>query len=396
MPDDATFERSGGPDERAYDALGAHPHAAKLASLAGKVIAEAAQSRRAERRAEDVDRLAAEVGVTREDASTEFGNAIDVLRRGPEDAAERSLARALAARSVALEPPTGDEARERSAVALLWLATHTPFDATGLIDHALGPAAGPLWETIADRVRRVDDGTLHALGRGEALLAASALVASSAEAARRGAAALASEVADPKLAVVLRARRDSPALALAGEIAPVPRGPATTTVLALTGLLLLLRAGRLFARFVLALRLPAEVTLNPDRDVRVRWRVEVLGRTLREREVLLPRSSLARAIREVRYPRLAFYAGLLSLAAGSYLGVSSIVDGVRAGSLTLLAWGLLVVAVGVGLDFALTTLVPGVRGRCRVVFVPRRGAPVCVGGVDLARADELAARLSGR
>jgi hypothetical protein len=396
MAVDGAHDRGSGSDERAYDALGAHPQAAKLASLAGKVMADAAQSRRAERRAEDVDRLATEVGLTREEAGTEFGNAIDVLGRGPEDAAERSLARALAARSVAIAPPADEESGARVAVTLLWLGTHTPFDATGLIDHALGPAAGPLWEAIADRIRRVDDGTLHALGRGEALLAASALVASSAEAPRRRAASLANEVADPRLALVLRSRRDSPAPALTGEMAPVPRGPAATTVLALSGLLLLFRGGRLLARLVLAMRLPAEVTLGPDRDVLVRWRVEMLGRTLREREVLLPRSSIARAVREVRYPRLSFYAGLLSLATGSYLGVSSIVDGMRAGSLTLLAWGLLVVAVGVGLDVALTTLVPGVRGRCRVVFVPRRGAPVCVGGVDIARADALAARLSGR
>jgi hypothetical protein len=96
----------------------------------------------------------------------------------------------------------------------------------------------------------------------------------------------------------------------------------------------------------------------------------------------------------VRYPRIALYAGLLALAVGSYVGVSAFVDGVRAASPSLLASGLAIVALGLALDFALSSVAPGARGRCRLLLVPRDGAKLCVAGVDAARADALLARLS--
>ncbi len=381
-------------EEGAYDALSRHPRAPDLAAIARKVMSVAAESRRGERRPEEIERLAAEVELTREAAATEFGNALDVLGRGPEDDAERALACALAAHSLALSPPKDKDDRERAATELLWLATHTPFDATGLLDRALGDEAADLWVAIADRVRRIDGGTLPALGRGEALLAAVALSSSRAGAARRQVSALAAGLRDPKLVLALRTRgSEAPAL-LVGELAPVPRSPLTTALMALTGLLFVLRGARLLGRIVLALKKPAEIAMSEDGGVRLKWRVELLGRTLRERDVVVPRAALVRVVREVRYPRFAFYAGLLALAVGSYVGVSSLVDGLRAASPTLAAWGLAVVAVGVGLDFALSSLAPGVRGRCRVVFVPSRGGTLCVGDVEVSRADAFVARLA--
>ncbi|NVL83962.1 hypothetical protein, partial [Escherichia coli] len=71
----------------------------------------------------------------------------------------------------------------------------------------------------------------------------------------------------------------------------------------------------------------------------------------------------------VRYPRAAFYAGLLALAIGSYVGVRAFVDGVRAASPSLLLTGLVVIALGIGADFVLGSLVPGSRGRVRIAFV---------------------------
>jgi hypothetical protein len=100
-----------------------------------------------------------------------------------------------------------------------------------------------------------------------------------------------------------------------------------------------------------------------------------------------------RAVREVRYPRIAFHAGLLALAAGSYVGVSSCVDGARAASPSLFAAGIGVVALGLAVDFALSVVAPGVTGTCRVVLVPRDGAKLCIGAVDVSRADALMARL---
>jgi hypothetical protein len=379
---------------RAFDALSQHPRLADLAAVARASMAAAADARRAEREPERVQRAAADLGLTREDAGTPFGNALDVLQRGPEDAAERALACALAAHVVALDPPKGADAMYRAVNDWLWLATHTPFDATGLLDKALGGAADEVWVAVTDRIRRIDQGQLPSLGKGEGLVAAAALASSPTKAAARSAGALAAEVEDRKLARVLRAAAAEPAPPVLGELAPRPRGPVATTLLALTGVLVVMHLARLVGRLVLAYKKPAELTLEMDGSVRLRWRVELLGRRLGDRSVVVPRAALVRATREVRYPRVAIYAGLTALLVGSYVGVSAFVDGVRAASPSLLASGLAIVALGLALDFALSSLAPGARGTCRLWLVLRDGAMLCVGRVDPRQADALLARLA--
>jgi hypothetical protein len=114
---------------------------------------------------------------------------------------------------------------------------------------------------------------------------------------------------------------------------------------------------------------------------------------LREREYVITQKTLKRAVREVRYPRLAFYTGLSALALGSFFGVSLFVDGARSASPSLLGTGLLIVLVGIGLEYVLGTLVPGQKKRCRVAFEPTRGPGVCIGDVDITRADQALALL---
>ncbi len=382
---------------RAYDALSQHPRVADLTDVARSLMTAAVQLKRVERRAEQVAKLAGELGLGREDAATPFGNALDVLQRGPEDDAERALACALAGQTLALHPPKDADQASAQAGDLLWLATNTAFDATGLVDRALGDRANLLWSAVADRVRRIDHGS--AGGRGEALVGALALAASTSEDAARHAAALASETRDRKLARALRARigGGSTETPIACEMAPAPRTPAATALLALTGVLLAVHLARLFGKFALAYRRPAEMTLTDDGGgdpaLRIRWRVELLGRTLRDRNVIIPRAGLLRVAREARYPRPALYAGLLSLAVGSYLGLATFADGVRAASPSLLASGAAIVAIGLAVDFALSSLWPGLRGNCRVLFVPRGGRPLCVGGIPLERADAVLTKL---
>jgi hypothetical protein len=185
-------------------------------------------------------------------------------------------------------------------------------------------------------------------------------------------------------------------LRVVGEMMPAPRGPVLTTLMALTGVLLVVRGARLFARLALSYRKPAELVVSEDGGVRVHWRTELLDRTLGDRDVHVPRESLLRTTREVLYPRLTTYAGLLALVTGTLVGVTTLVDGVRASSPSLVASGLAVVAAGLGLDFAASILTPGLRGRCRVIVVPRSGSPLCIGAVDVATADALLTRLSGK
>jgi hypothetical protein len=381
---------------RAFDALGKHARLADLVALTRSLASAAALARGPEwKDGPKVRSRAEELKLTKDDAQTSFGNALELLERGPEDEAERALARALWAHAVAEAPPKGRDDEDRFATDVLWLATHTPFDATSLFDRALGEAADDVWAAIADRVRRIDQGKLPSLGRGEALLACAALATSTSTAAQKHATTLAGEVKDDALARVLAGRPSLQEDRLTGEIAALPRGPAMTSLLAVTGVLLVTNAVRLVARYALAYKRPAEVILS-ETSVRVRTRTELLGRTLRDREILISREGLVQATREVRYPRMGFYVGLLALALGSYLGVRTFVDGVRSASVSLLLSGLIIIAVGIGLDFVFASLAPGAIGRCRVVFVPLRGKVICVGSVDLKQADATLNRLAQR
>jgi hypothetical protein len=96
----------------------------------------------------------------------------------------------------------------------------------------------------------------------------------------------------------------------------------------------------------------------------------------------------------VRYPRLGVYAGLFALALGSYSGVRLLVDGVLYGAPEYIGVAALLLAGGVGLDFLLEGAGSGLRGKCRVVLVPRKGRAVAVGEVDPAAADAALARLA--
>jgi hypothetical protein len=120
----------------------------------------------------------------------------------------------------------------------------------------------------------------------------------------------------------------------------------------------------------------------------------VLGRKLRERDLVLPRPGLQRAIREASYPRAAFYAGLFFLSLGSLFGVHTFIDGVRSASPSLLFYGVVVIALGVALDFLLSLPGSAAAGRSCLVFVNRDGRAFAIRGVDPTAADQALARLA--
>jgi hypothetical protein len=180
---------------------------------------------------------------------------------------------------------------------------------------------------------------------------------------------------------------------LQGDLAPLPRGPLITALLAITGLLLVIELGRLVGRYVLALRRTAEVRVS-SAGLEVRTRTVMLGRTLLEGATVIPRDGLVRVTREIRYPGLPMYAGLGALAIGSYIGVGLFVDGARAESPSMLGTGLLIALLGLAIDFALSSLIPGARGRSRLLIVPRRGPVLCLALVEVAIADRILGRLA--
>jgi|CZKU01.1.fsa_nt_gi hypothetical protein len=334
-------------DVRAYDALSRHPRIVDLAAITHALSKSAAEARRPEAFGEGLAQLSAERSLSRDDAATDLGNALDVLGRGPATADERILARALAAHALAANPPPDSPSASVAASQWIWLAAHTPFDALTLLGPALGERAPDMVDALTAIVRGGLGGVLSRVSR----------------------------------------RVRAPSEPLRGQIAARPRGPVATTLLGLSGLLLVSQSARLFGRWALSYKTPAEIAVSEDGGVRVRWRVELLGRTLRDRDVFVPRASLARATREVRFSGAALYVALLSLAIGTYVGVSAFVDGARAASPALLASGLAIVALGLGLDFVFSCALPGARGHCRMLLLPRRGPALCVGEIDKARAD---------
>ena len=387
------------------DELADNPRRDDLARLVHAVAFAAADERRT-RLSDGVAEAADRAGISKKDADTSFGNVLTALEKsdsqGPGSASD--LLAVLLGQGLALAPPEGAEAEARVAEALVWIAANTPIDALPVLDTVLGEKAGGLWMAIGGIVRTADAGEAPSIGRPGAIVAAAAIGASGSAIARGEAKVLAGEVRDPIVRALLGgiAGKGAPAahapgepVTASGELIPPPRGPIAFTLMAVTGVLVVLRAARLVGRWVLRYRRPAEMRFSA-RGVTVVSKTELLGRTLREHEMHIPMEALLFARREVRYPRLGMYAGLFALAVGSYFGVSLFIDGARAGSPELLGLGALVVAIGVALDFALVNAAPLARGRCSVVVVPRKGAALALGSVDATQADAGLGRLAAR
>jgi hypothetical protein len=262
------------------------------------------------------------------------------------------------------------------------------------LDAALGDAAAPWWQSVVELVRG-NASTVSAPPPAERLVIATALRASPSSRAGELADELAQSAADPLVRLALeRGSAADAAKPLHGELTWQPRGAVVTALLAFTGILLVRAIAYAIARFAFGYRRPTELRLT-ERGLELSHRTELLGRVLRDRNVVVPLDNLATVCREVRYARLGLYGGLGALVAGTYLGVGLMADGLRVpgGSPSLLGLGLLLVAIGLALDFVLSTLLDPVRRTVRLIILPRRGPGFCVRGVDAIRADATLERL---
>jgi hypothetical protein len=376
---------------QALQQIAAHPRCNEMARLTRDTLFDAVGNTNLDL-ATTVTERATAANLSQPDATVGQQNVLDALSRPTKGPDEALLLGSLLAYALALDPGQAESISKN----LVWLATHAGVDAFHAIDDAMGDAASAVWNALADLLKQHDE-TNAGITRAEAIVAASALATSQNATAQRRREEL-SQARTPTLARLLRAPV-RPAMrgmdaALAGELAPPPRGPAATFFLGLSGWLLVSHLARTFGRFALQYRRPTEVRLTPQ-GIQVKSTTKMLGKVMRESETLIPLEGLARATREVRFPRLGTYAGLVALAIGSYVGVSWFIDGIRSGSFSLATVGLLVVLGGVALDFALMSWLPGRKGRCRLVLVPRRGSTTCVGWVDAAQADAMLKAISG-
>jgi hypothetical protein len=380
------------------DELSSHSEAESLADYVRAVSLAAARARTQSFGSEagalpEVDVAAP----AREAADTPLGNVLTTLEQGARTTEERALLGTLLALGVGRELPGAPETELELASALVWLAAHTPVDPLAALDAALGDKADALWHAVA-RIAEEPRAAAEDFDLAESLVAAVALAASSSAQAHAAALALAERTTSPLLRTLLaggpRADADT---RLSGELSPAPHGPVATTLLAVSGILFVLGLARLIGRFALAYRRPARLSVTP-RGLELTHRTEMLGRVLRDRATLVPMANLARVTREVRFARTGLYAGLLALVLGSYFGMGLFVDGLRVpgGSFPLLGLAVLVVVLGLLIDFGLSSVADSARGRCRVVVVPRKGGKLCIGELDPDRADAMLASVAAR
>lgn len=333
-------------------------------------------------------------GISAEQAQTPFGNPLSALEHGPEGPAERQLLGALLALGIAQELPESDAARDALAADLVWLATHTTIDALGFLDAALGEQAAGMWEAVA-HVARDPEAVAPEFGRAEALIAAAAIAASKSEIAHRARLHLSHAATDTGVRALAAGAVTANADRLEGELTLPPFGPVVTALLTVTLVLFALQLGRFLLRSVLAFKRPATISIGPN-GLELNQRTELLGKVLRERSVVVPLGSLVRVTRETRYARAGMYVGLVALVLGSYFGMGLLVDAVRVpgGSASLFGLAVLMMVLGLALDFTFSSAADTLRGKCRMLVVPQRGRTLCLGSLDPARADAMLATIA--
>jgi hypothetical protein len=395
----------------AVSAARAHAHAATVAEVTAAVASKMAEARARHAAAATIDEAAKAVSLERADAQTDFGNVLSILERGAEDPAERAIVSAFVAagivRAVEKDPNSAKKWAEQGA----WLAAHAGFDPLAAFPDGVDPSVlRPIHRAIAELARQIDLGKVPTADRAELLVATAALADAVdgpgadpevAQAVSR----LAADLSDPVAARLITARAaEAPATvvqtgpsaaALHGKLAPIPRPAWLTILFAITGWLLIRSIAVLIGELVLGLKRAARVEIGPG-GVEVRAKVALLGRELRDIHELYPFDGIASIARDVRYPSLPLYVGLVALLIGTYAGISFLSWGVQAASPRLLMYGVVALIVGVVLDLLLTAVLPGARGKVRLVVQPKKGPTICVGGLELLGTDRLLADLSKR
>lgn len=343
------------------------------------------------------DATAPETENAQENWNTPHGNVWEILQQGAKSAAHVALVRTLLAFAVKDDFPSSPEHERSTCASLVWLAAHTPCGAFEPLDHLMGDDGRPLWSALASLVEDPSLGGAD-FGRTEALIAAVCLHESRSASAREVAHELVPKLEDPSLRHVLAPQEPTMAAEpLTGELSPAPKSAWLTALMAFTFVLAFAHVGRLVARYAFAYKRPARVVLS-QRGLEVTYHTELLGKVLRQRATLVPLSNLASVTREVRFSRLGMYAGLVALVLGSYVGMGLFIDGLRVpgGSATLLGLAVSFILIGLLIDFGLSSLSDSVRGKCRLVVVPRKGRAVCVGSLSPAQTDAVLASIANR
>jgi len=374
--------------------VASHPRRADLAKLVRVVALSAADERRA-RFGDGLDELVEDAGLSAEGGAVDGFDVLKALRRAePPVTLGRAITGRLLAEGVLASDLDAVDDAKRASAALAWLASETWLDGLSPLTLLAADVAEEqrvrLHEGLLDVVSTATDAGLPR-GRGSALAAAVALT-------QLGAAASLVSVDEPLVRALAAPRTDSdvsdasPVAPVEGELVPTPMHPVWLFLACVSGFILLRWLWRFVYRLLLRARRPATCAIAAS-GVKVTSDLHMLGRPMRKAEVVIPFDNLARAEREIRYPRLALYAGLFTLALGTFAGASVFTDGARAGSPSLMAMGAVIFGVGVLIDVLLSVLVPGKQGKHRLLLVPRKGRSLALAVDDEQAADRLLQQL---
>ncbi|MBN2193476.1 MAG: hypothetical protein JW751_11735 [Polyangiaceae bacterium] len=367
-----------------FEDLRAHPAAARWAArVVAQLLPELGQANEPlESKPKDSDPASNALTIAGVDVAA-------VLERGPRSPLEAGTVSALLILGMEREL-VGREVRDEVATGLIRLTAEGPYDPLGAADVLLKTNLSPFWTVVARALRATGN---EALPPGEATVALAALATASDPPSRALALELDAGSSSPVLRRAALAAMGPPGIR--GELGAGPRSGLATALCGATGLLLVTNGLRVLGRICLGYRRPVELRVTLQ-GVELEYQTRLLGRVLRDRRTLFPRSGIARVGREVRYGRLALYAGLAALSLGTYIGVGLFLDGLRVPgtSPSLLGLGLLAILLGLFLDFALTWLSDFARGRCRIFLEPVRGRPFAICGLEPSNADALLRRLA--
>ena len=319
-----------------------------------------------------------------------------VLQRGPSSDHEHALARALAALALAEQiRAIGTAALDDTARETLLLARDTPWDATGLIDAALGHDATALWQAIVARLRILVERADPAAVRAELLVGGAALIRSMHPAAIEGVAKLGATVRDPALRSVfaLGEAHQAPVV-VEGRWAHAPANPLVRVLMILSGVTLVRAAWRVFEHLALGRRRHARIEWRSGRML-VACTASLAGRRTATQTTTLAPDAIARIDWSGQRTGLGGGMFVALVAAGTFAGTFFAVVGARLQVASFFSGGVGLLGLALLLDHAPLRLFGSLGGQGRLVVHPREGEPIVVDVHDSAAVDALWQRWAG-
>ena len=321
-----------------------------------------------------------------------------LLERGPESERQRAVVAALMVKG--LRAHLDDPGRlERFARHADWLELSTDYAPYAFVDVVLGEDAGPVWEAVAI----LPDEAKSLAGVARRSLRVAALASSDHEVASAMLSRLAADP-DPLVQAVARAHGVAPARdessdedggpSVEGRIGRVPPTGLRGVLRLVTGFAALewvLRA----LLFAFGVRRSGKLRFVRG-GLKLRERVELLGRVVREGEQTFTLAAIASVGRSSRWPALPLVVGALAFALGVIAGGVWLFEGLRSGETVLLLAAAGAILVGGGLDLGISILWPAWKKKVAVdlTVLPRRRLQLV--SVPEARAEAFVGELRAR